>query len=153
MRYKPRGWGLIIDLRLFCEGDFVVLERPLYVGVYFRNVKDLHLVHMVTNFSPQCQLLLSNSPFSPALHTHSPGTWAVRAFQSNIGFSGMARDLIWRTCETFQNLRYKRLKLPLKISREEKIEGIWNLGVIKDSLPQSPSFGRKCFSTRGWVMV
>ena len=51
-------------------------------------------------------------------------------------FSGLARDLIWRTFETFQNLRYKRLKLPIEISLEEKIEGIWNLCVIKNSLFQ-----------------
>ena len=77
MRYKPRGvggGGVIIDLRLFCEWDFAALERPLNVGVYFRNVKDLHLVHMVTNVLPQYHLLLSNSPFSPALHTHTSGT-------------------------------------------------------------------------------
>ena len=57
MRFKPRGVGvvgLIIDLRLFCEWDFGVLERPINMGVYFRNVKDLHLAHIVTNFSPQC---------------------------------------------------------------------------------------------------
>ena len=57
MRFKPLGVGvvgLIIDLRLFCEWDFGVLERPINIGVYFRNVKDLHLAHIVTNFSPQC---------------------------------------------------------------------------------------------------
>ena len=57
MRFKPRGVGvvgLIIDLRLFYEWDFGVLERPINIGVYFRNVKDLHLAHIVTNFSPQC---------------------------------------------------------------------------------------------------
>ena len=77
MRYKPRwvggGGGNYISKALLRMGFWGTLEA--FNGwVYFRNVKDLHLVHMVTNVLPQYHLLLSNSPFSLALHTHTPGT-------------------------------------------------------------------------------